>query len=62
MTGKTECCGWDVWAELAGMVYDRRIPSAEEWPAQRDNQSVPAIFSRDPQQHPHTVLTAHENR
>lgn len=32
MTGKTECCGWDVWGELAGIGQDRRRHAVAEQP------------------------------
>ncbi|MEO7103166.1 MAG: hypothetical protein ABI119_07485 [Gemmatimonadaceae bacterium] len=60
MTGKTGCCGWDVWAEMAGMVYDRRTPSAEKWPGPHDHQSVPRARNPDSHHHPRTIQTAHE--
>jgi|GEM_PF-3395781 len=62
MTGKTECCGWDVWAELAGMAPDRRITGAEEWRTQRENQSVPPTRNSDSHYHVSTIHIAHEDR
>jgi hypothetical protein len=46
MTEKTDCCGWDVWGELAGIGPDGHRHAASEWSVQPDNRM--AVFAQDP--------------
>jgi len=42
MAWKTECCGWDVWGELAGIGPNGHPPAVLEWPTKTGNKPTVA--------------------
>ena len=42
MAWKTECCGWDVWGELAGIGPDGHPAAVLEWPAETGDKPTVA--------------------
>ncbi len=42
MAWKTECCGWDVWGELAGIGPNGHPHAVLEWPAEAGNEPTVA--------------------
>jgi hypothetical protein len=42
MAWKTECCGWDVWGELAGIGPNGHPAAVLEWPTKTGNKPTVA--------------------
>lgn len=64
MAWKTECCGWDVWGELAGIGPDGHPPAVLELPTESGNK--PTVARADdsgrPQRAQSTRGVRHEDR